>query len=42
MTRREARIATMQILYSADLNNISVENVVDERICLFFLNFFLL
>ena len=25
MTRREARIATMQILYSADLNNISVE-----------------
>ena len=24
MTRREARIATMQILYSADLNNISV------------------
>lgn len=25
MTRREARIATMQILYSADLNNISIE-----------------
>ena len=25
MTRREARIATMQILYSADLNGISVE-----------------
>ena len=25
MTRREARIAVMQILYSADLNNISIE-----------------
>ena len=30
MTRREARIATMQILYSADLNGITVEEAIKD------------
>jgi len=30
MTRREARIATMQILYSADFNGISIEKARED------------
>ena len=30
MTRREARIATMQILYSADLNGVTVEEAIKD------------